>query len=79
MTTRVRVLSPLDVWSKAQIAFGVVLILMAVAIVLVPEILVAMVAAAVFLAGAGMIASGWRARRMARRVMQDGEVQVVQW
>jgi hypothetical protein len=79
MTTRVRIIDPLDAWSKVQMALGALLILMAVAILLVPQILVAMVVAAIFMAGAGLLASGWRARRIARRVPQEGDVQVVEW
>lgn len=79
MEPRVREFNPLDAWSKAQMVFGGLLILMGIAIIAMPEILVAMVAAVIFMAGAGLIASGWRARRMARRTIRDGEVHVVEW
>ena len=49
------------VW-RFQMLLGVVLVLIGVMIALFPQILVALVAAAVCMAGAGLIASAWRMR-----------------
>ncbi|MBN1347741.1 MAG: hypothetical protein JXQ73_33960 [Phycisphaerae bacterium] len=59
---------------KFQMMLGVVLVLMGVMIALFPQILVALVATAVCMVGAGLMASAWRMRsvqQVARRFHYD--------
>ena len=55
------------IW-KAQMLLGGMLIAIAIAIVIFPEILVALVASSVLIGGVVLMGSGWRLRRFQKEV-----------
>ncbi len=64
---------------KYQVFSGVLLILAGLAVVWFPMILVALVAAAVVMAGIGLIAAGWRMRRLEQRSRGVSRLDAFEW
>lgn len=64
---------------KAQMLLGVFLVLSAVAVVLMPEILVALVAGTILAAGGGLIGSAWRMRQFQHHAHGFSVVDTLEW
>lgn len=67
-----------SVW-KYQFLLGVLLVLGGLLIAVFPEILVALAAAAVILAGVGLIGSAWRLRRLEQHRRRFAATDVFEW
>ena len=64
---------------KSQMFLGVLLILTGIAVALFPAILVALVAAGITIAGAGLVSSAWRLRRLQQRTRGFEQVSTFEW
>ena len=58
---------------------GVRLVLSGILIAIFPQILIALVAAAVVMAGAGLIGSAWRLRRLEQRSRGFSVIDTIEW
>jgi uncharacterized membrane protein HdeD (DUF308 family) len=64
---------------RYQLAMGVLILLLGLAVLIFPEILVALVSAAILMAGAGLIGSAWRLRRLQRHVREMSVMESFEW
>jgi hypothetical protein len=64
---------------KYQMLLGILVILSGIAILIFPEILVALVATATMMIGVGLIGSAWRIRRLQERNRGASYVEVFEW
>jgi len=64
---------------KYQLMLGVLLVLSGVLITIFPEILIALVAAAVIMAGVGLIGSAWWLRRLEQRSRGLSVIDTLEW
>lgn len=64
---------------KLQMFVGVLVVLMGVMVAVFPEIIVALVAAAIIMVGAGLIGSAWRMRKLQQRSRGVAYVEHFEW
>jgi uncharacterized membrane protein HdeD (DUF308 family) len=64
---------------KSQLFLGAMLVVTGIVIVLFPAFLVALVAVGIIMAGASLIGSAWRMRRLQRHSRDLYEVESLEW